>query len=86
MSTPNPMSLAWSRAAEGRGCDHCPVGRPIEYIKTRGGRVIKLCLECVLRWFPGRTVAWWEERHAPYSDHVTTDAMTWRMRPVRAES
>lgn len=29
-----------------------------------------LCLECVLAWFPGRDVAWWEDHHAPFADHV----------------
>jgi len=57
-------------AAEGYGCDHCEVGRPIERIKTRAGHVVKLCLECVRLWFPGRSVDWWEERHAPFRDHV----------------
>ncbi len=57
-------------AAMGRGCTHCERGKPIEQIEGRLGRQIMLCLECVLRWFPGRSVAWWEARHAHLSDHV----------------
>lgn len=53
----------------GNGCDHCIPGRPIEKVRSRG-HIIKLCLECVLGWFPGYGVAWWEERHAPYADYV----------------
>ena len=56
-------------AVVGRGCDHCENGKPIERIKSRAG-LVELCLECVLLWFPGRKVAWWEERHAPYADHL----------------
>ena len=56
-------------AAEGHGCHHCPDGHPVEYIESRAGR-IALCLECVLRWYPGKDAAWWEERHAPFRDHV----------------
>jgi len=56
-------------AAIGRGCCHCEVGVPIEFIRYRGGTVA-LCLECVLKWFPGKTVDWWELRHAPFLDHI----------------
>lgn len=54
---------------EGAGCHHCVPGVPIERIETRHGTVA-LCLECVLRWFPGKDVHWWEDRHAPFLDHV----------------
>ena len=57
-------------AAFGRGCTHCEVGHPVEEIKSRAGH-IHLCLECVLWWFPGKSVAWWEERHAPFADHLS---------------
>lgn len=57
-------------AEEGCGCAHCLVGRPIEKVNSRYG-LVELCLECVLLWFPGRSVAWWEERHAPYRDHLS---------------
>lgn len=53
----------------GRGCWHCEVGVPVERIESRRG-VIALCLECVLLWFPGKTVEWWEARHRPFRDHV----------------
>lgn len=48
----------------GKGCWHCETGRPIEYIDR-----IALCLECVMLWFPGRSVEWWEARHTHYADH-----------------
>ncbi|MFH1486623.1 MAG: hypothetical protein ABIH46_11175 [Chloroflexota bacterium] len=57
-------------AAEGRGCCHCEVGVPVERIESRRGTVLALCLECVRLWFPGKTVEWWEARHAPFLDHV----------------
>lgn len=56
-------------ATVGRGCDHCETGVPVEKIKSRLG-VVELCLECVMLWFPGRTVAWWEGHHVPFSDHL----------------
>ena len=56
-------------AAIGQGCFHCEVGIPIEEVRSKAGRV-KICLECCLLWFPGRSVAWWEARHAHLSDHV----------------
>ena len=56
-------------AAEGRGCSHCETGYAIEEVRSPAGTV-HLCLECVMRWFPGKDVAWWEARHAPLLDHV----------------
>lgn len=59
-------------AAVGNGCSHCERGKPIEQIKGRwGGRQINLCLECVLGWWPGKDVTWWEERHSVFADHIT---------------
>lgn len=29
-----------------------------------------MCLECVLGWWPGKEVAWWEERHNVFADHI----------------
>ncbi len=58
-------------AREGQGCDHCEVGVPIEYVQMPSGQVVQLCLECVMLWFPGWTVADWEARHAPYRDHLS---------------
>lgn len=57
-------------AAFGRGCTHCELGVPVEKINSWAG-FINLCLECVLLWFPGRAVDWWEAHHAPFRDHVT---------------
>ena len=57
-------------AAVGRGCDHCEVGMPITYVQCRSGRVLSLCVECTLAWWPGRTADWWEGHHAPYEDHL----------------
>ena len=37
----------------GRGCDHCETGVPVESIKSRMS-LVKLCLEYVMLWFPGR--------------------------------
>ncbi len=69
MITVATLAVPMRSVASGLGCNHCEVGRPIERIKSRAG-LIKLCLECVLLWFPGRAAGWWEERHAPYSDHL----------------
>lgn len=61
-------------AQQGLGCGHCEHGHLLTMVETghgRGGRrVLKLCLECTLGWFPGRDAEWVEERHAPYGDHV----------------
>ena len=48
----------------GKGCYHCVWGIPIDEIRSRAG-VVKLCLECVLLCFPGKSVTWWEVRHIP---------------------
>ena len=56
-------------APEGQGCWFCEHGRPVEHVESRAGNVA-LCLECVLRWFPGRSADWWEARHAPLRDHL----------------
>ncbi len=65
------------KAALGRGCAHCERGQPIEDIeiverdKVTGRRIkFKLCLECVFLRFPEKDVAWWEDHHAPFADHV----------------
>lgn len=60
------------RAVVGKGCEHCEVGVPIEKIQLGRGKrkvVFELCLECVMLWFPDKTVEWWEARHAPFKDH-----------------
>ena len=69
--------LMMLKAALGRGCAHCERGQPIEDIEIvernkLTGRWIKfsLCLDCVLDRFPGKDVAWWENHHAPFADHV----------------
>ncbi len=54
----------------GRGCSHCERGAPITYVQPRRGRLIALCLECTMLWFPGKSIEWWEARHAPLRDHV----------------
>ena len=55
-------------AAFGRGCWHCETGIPVEEVRAAAG-IIVLCLECVMLWFPGRRVDWWEQRHARLADH-----------------
>lgn len=60
-------------AVIGNGCTHCEPGHPVETIQVGRGKhkvIITLCLECVMLWFPGKTVAWWEARHAPFKDHI----------------
>lgn len=58
-------------AAVGNGCAHCERGKPVEQIEGRwGGRQINLCLECVLGWWPGKDVTWWEDRHNVFADHI----------------
>ena len=37
---------------------------------ARGGHVVRLCIGCLLEWFPGRSPAWLEERLDYYIDHV----------------
>ena len=74
------------KTAIGNGCAHCEVGRPIERIEVGRGRrklVIELCLECVMVWFPDKTVDWWEARHAHFQDHV--EAALKRSRQKEAE-
>ena len=39
-------------------------------IGARGGHVVRLCIGCLLEWFPGRSPAWLEERLDYYIDHV----------------
>lgn len=56
-------------APHGRGCWFCERGHPVEHVESPAGNVA-LCLECVLRWFPGRSTDWWEARHAPLRDHL----------------
>lgn len=61
------------QVAIGQGCSHCEDGHPIEQIQVgRGERkvVINLCLDCVMLWFPDKTVEWWEARHAEFADHI----------------
>lgn len=57
-------------AERGNGCSHCETGVPIDHIRTRRGHTIHLCLQCVLRWYWNKDVAWWEGQHAPFIDHV----------------
>ena len=56
-------------APVGQGCSHCELGIPIDYAE-RSRFMVKLCLECVLRWFDGWTVTEWEANHAPLADHL----------------
>ncbi len=53
----------------GNGCRYCEPGHPITTVHSPAG-VVKLCLECTMIWFPGRSIKWWEERHTPLKDHV----------------
>ena len=63
------MTSPWE-TGRGRGCHHCEVGVPIDHIEASRGYIIRLCLECVMLWFPDWTVAQWEAAHAPFGDHV----------------
>lgn len=56
-------------AAMGSGCSHCEVEDPITKIASRAG-LVKLHLGCTLRRFPNRDTVWFEERHAPFRDHI----------------
>lgn len=70
------MDRIMMRVTMGKGCAHCEHGHPVEKLEgSWGDRQIKLCLECVLAWFPGKDVTWWEDHHAPMADHVA-DAIT----------
>ena len=51
-----------------RGCDRCAAHIMVK-IESKAGTV-ELCLACTLTWFPGRDAAWFEERHAPFRDHL----------------
>lgn len=58
------------RAEVGNGCHHCERGKPIDRFSSRAGADFRLCLECVLDWWPGKDVIWWEERHNVFADHI----------------
>ena len=51
-----------------RGCDRCadPI---VTKVESKAGTV-ELCLSHTMAWFPGRDAAWFEERHAPFQDHL----------------
>jgi hypothetical protein len=51
-----------------RGCDRCTAPIMVKIESSAG--LVELCLACTLRWFPGRDAAWFEERHAPFRDHL----------------
>lgn len=63
----------------GRGCQHCEVGVDIEEVETKDGARVRLCVECVLDWFGGKDITWWEANHGVFSDHVSD-----RIRAARA--
>ena len=50
------------------GCDSC-AGPIITKIEPKAGTV-ELCLTHTLAWFPGKDTAWFEDRHAPFRDHL----------------
>ena len=54
--------------ASGRGCRQCERGAPTTRIESPAG-VVVLCLECTLRWFPGRNGSWFEEQLSLFRDH-----------------
>ena len=54
---------------KGNGCRYCEPGHPVTTIYSPVGNV-KLCLECTMIWFPGRSIEWWESKHTPFLDHV----------------
>ena len=41
----------------------------MSWFKT-GSHMIALCMNCLMGWFPGRSVEWLEERLGYYADHV----------------
>ena len=57
------------QARKGRGCAHCEEGHPIYRVRSPAGS-FRLCLECVLLWFPGRGGDWFEEHHRHFADHL----------------
>ena len=56
-------------ARAGRGCSHCEPGVAMSWFKT-GTHMVALCMNCLMEWFPGRSVEWLEERLDYYADHV----------------
>lgn len=71
-------------AKYGKGCGHCEVGVDIEEIETKDGVRVRLCVECVLLWFEGKDIAWWEANHAPFRDHVSDRIRAARKRELEA--
>lgn len=57
-------------APDSRGCSHCELGTPMAYFQRRYGGVIRLCIDCLMQWFPGKTAEWLEERLSHFIDHV----------------
>lgn len=58
---------------------------PIDHTRSMASGRVSLCLECVLDWFPGKTVTWWEGHHAPFADHAG-DRLERALRKQRAEA
>ncbi len=56
-------------AREGRGCSHCEDGVPMAYFSFGRG-IVRLCIGCLMEWFPGKTAGWLEERLDYYMDHL----------------
>ncbi len=71
-------------AKYGRGCQHCEVGVDIEEIETKDCARVRLCVECVLVWFEGKDITWWEANHALFRDHVSDRIRAARKRELEA--
>ena len=57
-------------AKEGRGCSHCEDGTPMAYFQRVGGGIIRLCVDCLMQWFPSVSTDWIEERLGYFIDHI----------------
>lgn len=63
------MDATFNWGRKGRGCSHCEPGVAMSWFKT-GSHIVALCMNCLMAWFPGRSVEWLEERLDYYSDHI----------------
>lgn len=52
-----------------RGCDRCCAPIMVK-VESKAG-LVELCWDCALTSMPGVDSTWLEERHRPFSDHLT---------------
>ena len=55
-------------AKTGRGCSHCETGTPMCHTRT-GTHIVRLCMMCLMAWFPSKSAEWIEERLGLFIDH-----------------